>query len=158
MGVTDVDDKIIRRAAEEGRPPAQLARIFEDRFFQDMASLNVRPPEVRLRVTDHIDQIRGYVEKLEDEGFAYSSASGVYFDVRAFVRDLPLQEEALLGSSAPPGQGNLLGAYAPFAPRLSQETGEDIMGLGGADKRDSRDFALWKFRGKDEGEWTWPSR
>ena len=61
MGVTDIDDKIIARAAERDEPPAALARREELAFFADMARLGVEPPDAVLRVSEHMDDIVAYV-------------------------------------------------------------------------------------------------
>eukprot|EP00975_Prorocentrum_lima_P062692 12886962-Prorocentrum_lima.AAC.1 len=86
MGVTDVDDKIIKRAKELNRSPLALAREFEAKFFEDMRTLNVRAPMSRLRVTEHMPQIVAFIEKIVANGYGYEVEGDVYFDVRAFER------------------------------------------------------------------------
>ncbi|KAM7328928.1 hypothetical protein ACRRTK_013020 [Alexandromys fortis] len=84
MSITDVDDKIIRRANEMNVSPASLASLFEEEFKQDMAALKVLPPTVYLRVTENIPQIIAFIEGIIAHGHAYSTASGsVYFDLQA---------------------------------------------------------------------------
>ncbi len=88
LGLTDIDDKIIKRAAETSPPvsPLALARRFEVEFFEDLARLGVAPPDVLLRVTEHVPDIIDYVAELQRKGFAYVNDAdhSVYFDVAAF--------------------------------------------------------------------------
>jgi len=124
MGVTDIDAKIVARAAERGESPRALARRWEAAFFADMAALNVLPPVVATRVTDHIPDIIAYVEGIVRAGLGYVAADGVYFDVAAMG--------ARYGKLKPPNHGGDGGG------------GEDARGSGAGVKRDPRDFALWK--------------
>jgi cysteinyl-tRNA synthetase len=79
MGVTDIDDKIIIRAAEHREDPRRLADHYEMEFFEDMASLNIMPPTVVTKVTNFIPQIINFVQKIIDKGQAYSTEDGRLF-------------------------------------------------------------------------------
>lgn len=85
LNITDVDDKIIRRAREQGTDWRQVARKYEDEFWRDMDRLNVLRPDVAPRVSEYIAPIVEFVQTLQARGMAYPIASsGVYFDTQAF--------------------------------------------------------------------------
>nr|XP_021153916.1 probable cysteine--tRNA ligase, mitochondrial [Columba livia] len=85
MGITDIDDKIIKRANEMNISPIALARIYEEDFKQDMAALKVLPPTVYMRVTDNIPQIISFIKTIIASGQAYATSQGnVYFDVKSW--------------------------------------------------------------------------
>lgn len=125
--------------ASQGVHPLDLARGFEEEFWADMSALNVQPPSVVTRVTEHIPEVLEYVDKIMQQGYGYVSPSGdgVYFDTRAFSAR---HSYGKLGSS---------GAENVDAPTSTQtESG----------KRDVRDFALWKCDAAGSDHWNWPSR
>ncbi|KAJ8004318.1 hypothetical protein DPEC_G00157880 [Dallia pectoralis] len=129
MVITDIDDKIIRRASEESISPTVLARMYEEEFKNDMLALKVLPPAAYLRVTDNIPQIVSYIEGIMRNGHAYTTHMGdVYFDIRS------------IGDR----YGKLMGVSDPVC-----ETGV-------SEKRDSRDFALWKASKPLEPSWSSP--
>ncbi|XP_014447529.1 probable cysteine--tRNA ligase, mitochondrial isoform X2 [Tupaia chinensis] len=130
MGVTDVDDKIIRRASEMNVTPAALASLYEEGFKQDMAALKVLPPTVYMRVTENIPQIVSFISGIIARGYAYSTAQGnVYFDLQA--------------------RGDKYGKLVGVAPGPGGEPAAD------SDKRQPSDFALWK--AAKPREVCWPS-
>jgi cysteinyl-tRNA synthetase len=128
---TDVDDRIIRRANEQGVESRVVSEryIAEDRT--DMASVGVRPPDVEPKATDHIPQMVGLIERLLASGVAYVLDGDVYFDVRGF----------------------------PAYGRLSGRNLDELLAGARVEvderKRDPRDFALWK--SAKPGEPTWES-
>ena len=128
---TDVDDKIIARAHEQGIEPLALAQANSEAYFDVMDRLNVRHAHTFPKVSEHIDAIIGEIQILIEKGIAYETGNGVYFEV----------------------------AKWPEYGKLSGRTAEDVM--AGArievdeEKRNPRDFALWK-RHK-EGEISWAS-
>lgn len=79
MGVTDIDDKIIKRADERKEDPRRLADHYEMEFFGDMASLNIMPPTVVTKVTNFIPQIINFVQKIIDKGQAYTTEDGRFY-------------------------------------------------------------------------------
>lgn len=115
LGITDIDDKIIN-AAKDGRV-LEHAKKYEGAFFDDLEKLNVMRPDAVVRVSDHIDVIVKYVQTLVDTGFAYEvKGVGVYFDTIRFG-----------------------GEYGKLKKEQDGELEEQV-----GDKRNSRDFALWK--------------
>ncbi|XP_035309373.1 probable cysteine--tRNA ligase, mitochondrial isoform X3 [Cricetulus griseus] len=140
MSITDVDDKIIRRANEVltwlsdlvqmNVSPASLASLFEEEFKQDMAALKVLPPTVYLRVTENIPQIIAFIEGIIAHGHAYSTATGsVYFDLQA--------------------RGDKYGKLINVVPSAPVEPAD-------SGKRHASDFALWKAAKPQEVFWTSP--
>ncbi|HSD57386.1 MAG TPA: cysteine--tRNA ligase, partial [Methanotrichaceae archaeon] len=131
QNITDVDDKIIQRAAELQVSPLALAREFEQRYLEDMCALGVTFVNLYARATEHIPEIIGQIERLMEKGFAYETENGVYFDESRF---------------------------ADFG-KLSHQTAEDLEKHRiepDPTKRNPGDFSLWKKR-QDGGEVTWDS-
>lgn len=127
MNITDIDDKIIARALEQQVDWQQLARRYEDEFWSDLQRLNVRAPDVKLRVTDHIPAIIRFVQTLVEKGFAYSTADGsVYFETAKYERYGKLQKVII-------------------EPESNASKGQ---------KRHQSDFALWKASKPGEPFWT----
>jgi cysteinyl-tRNA synthetase len=130
--VTDIDDKIIARAAERGEDPKALAERYADEYNRAMAALNVLPPTVEPRVTQHIPQIISLIEKLIAKGKAYASGGDVYFSVASF-----------------PPYGKLKGqSIDELQAGARVEVGEK--------KMDPLDFALWKAEKPGEPSWESP--
>ena len=132
--VTDIDDKILTRAAEHGRPWWEWVSTHERAFTWAYDQLGVLPPSVEPRATGHVTQMVTYMQRLMDNGFAYESDGSVYFDVAAWV--------AAEGSDYGSLSGNRV----------------DEMEQGEADnvgKRSPQDFALWK--AAKPGEPSWPT-
>ena len=82
---TDVDDKIINRSKEEGIDTSAVTEKYIAAYFEDVAALNVLKADVHPRVTQNMEEIISFVQKLVDNGHAYPVEGGdVYFDVRSF--------------------------------------------------------------------------
>lgn len=129
MVITDIDDKIIRRSWEENVSPNVIARTYEEEFKRDMASLKVLPPAVYLRVTDNVPQIVAFIQRIISNGHAYATEQGdVFFDI----------------SSIGERYGWFTGAADPQGKS------------GGSNKKDARDFALWKPSKPQEPSWDSP--
>ncbi len=132
--VTDIDDKILTKAAENGRPWWEWVSTYEREFTRAYNTLNVLPPSVEPRATGFVTQMVEYMQRLIDNGFAYAADGSVYFDVAAWV--------AADGSD----YGSLSGNHVE-----EMEQGEsDVRG-----KRGAHDFALWK--AAKPGEPSWPT-
>ncbi|EEC50338.1 predicted protein [Phaeodactylum tricornutum CCAP 1055/1] len=143
MNVTDIDDKIIERAAEQHVGHLQLARRYEAEFHQDMADLGVAPPTTLTRVTEYMDEVTAYIANIIQRGFAYESNGSVYFDVQTFS-DTPHMHYCKL---APEQVGN--------AELLAEGEGKLTQDFV-TDKQSPRDFALWKKTKPGEPSWDSP--
>ena len=84
QNITDIDDKIIKRANEIGVEPLKLAKEFEDLYFHDMELLGVTNVNFYARAMEHLDEIINQIQRLIDKGFAYETPKGVYFDESSF--------------------------------------------------------------------------
>lgn len=141
LGVTDIDDKILNRAAEKNVSPVALAAHFEARFFEDMRTLNVLPPTRILRVTEHIRELQQFISDLIKSEAAYVSEHGnVYFSVKCSGERYG-QLDASRG----------LQKDDKASDWTSRETDRN------SEKRDPRDFALWKRAGDVHEEGVWDS-
>jgi cysteinyl-tRNA synthetase len=129
--VTDIDDKIIRRSAEKGVLPHELAEEYTARMQEDLRSLNCLAPTYEPRATTFIPQMLELIEKLEEKGFAYQDADGdVDFAVRKFS-----------------DYGKLSGKKIDEL-RAGERVEVD------STKRDPLDFVLWKRAKPGEPQWN----
>src|SRR5262249_3396667 len=79
MNITDVDDKIIRNATKLGLGVRAYAEKYETAFLEDSRTLNLEPPELLVRATEHIDEMAEYIARLEKAGHAYRAEDGSYY-------------------------------------------------------------------------------
>jgi len=128
---TDVDDRIIRRANEEGVPASVVSERYIAEYQTDMASIGVQPADVEPKATEHIPQMVALIGRLLQGGVAYVLEGDVYFEVRRF-----------------PSYGKLSGKNLD---ELEAGARVDV----DERKRDPLDFALWK--ASKPGEPSWPS-
>ena len=133
--ITDIDDKIIRRALERGISLRALTEEMTAAMHQDIAALGIEPPTLEPRATEYVPQMLGLIDRLEARGLAYRAEGGdVNFAVRKF-----------------PGYGKLSGKSLD-----DLRAGERVAVDG--DKLDPLDFVLWKAAKPDEpAEAQWPS-
>ena len=131
---TDVDDKIIKKAIEEGTTSDVISKRFIEECKKDMAGMNVKPATKHPLATEEIDGMIEMIQKLIDDGFAYVKNGTVYFRARRF-KDYGKLSHKNLDDLQSGGRSLLV-------------TGED-------EKEDSLDFVLWK--PKKEGEPAWES-
>ena len=80
QNITDIDDKIIKRASEIGVEPLELAKKYESLYFKDMEKLGVTNVNFYARAMEHLTEIINQIQTLLDKGFAYETLTGVYFD------------------------------------------------------------------------------
>lgn len=143
MNITDVDDKTIRRARDEGTTLVELTRRYEQLFLQDLQSLNILIPHRVLRAREHVKEMIEMISILLEHGFAYPSRDGIYFSIG---------KSAHYGALAQLPQGSGVGstADAMLRERIANDEYE---------KENPRDFALWKFStpedGPDDGGAVW---
>lgn len=128
---TDVDDKIIKRANEEGISVKEVTEKYIKGFFEDIEPLNISDDIVRPKVTENMPEIIEIIKKLIDEGFAYEKDGNVFFEVRKFEEYGHLSNQKI--------------------DELEIGARVDIM----EEKNNPLDFALWKR--KKEGEPYWDS-
>ena len=144
MNITDVghltsdadtgDDKLEARSVRSGKSAWELAAQFTQAFESDLALLNILPPTVWCRATDHIAEQIAFIEDLEAKGFTYRTQDGIYFD-----------------TTRQPDYGQLA--------RLNRDGLQAGKRVELGDKRDICDFALWKFSGtpgQRQMEWSSP--
>lgn len=129
---TDIDDKIINRAKALGVSPGDLARKYIDEFHADMASLNMRPPDLEPLATRHISQIIRIVKILEEKGYAYCAGGDVFFSVDRWPQYGKLSGRRLKDMEA--------GARVEVDAR----------------KQNPFDFVLWKASKPGEPAWNSP--
>ena len=133
--ITDIDDKIIRRAVERNVPMKEVTTFYIDAMHADEKALNVQSPDFEPRATEHVGDMLGIIKLLEDKELAYKGADG---DVNYAVRQFS-------------GYGKLSGKSLD-----GLRAGERVAISAG--KRDPLDFVLWKAAKEDEPEESkWPS-
>ncbi len=134
--ITDVDDKILKRAAENGEEPMALSARMAVLYQEDMAAFGCAKPEVEPKVSEHIDDIVRIITSLIEAQHAYvvdmpDGTRDVYYAVRTFE------------------------GYGKLSNRKIEELQVGARIEANEDKRDPLDFALWK--GCTEDAWGWPS-
>lgn len=134
--ITDIDDKIINRAAENGEEPAALAaRMFES-YSVDMTRLHNLEPDHQPKVSEHLDEIRDLVQRLIDRGHAYESAGDVYFHVASNPQYGKLSHRKL--------------------SEMEAGASERVDEKEAARKKHAFDFALWKGAAGKAPAWDSP--
>ena len=129
---TDVDDKIIKRASEEGKTSAEIAEKYLLAYQEDMKRLGVAPADVEPKATEHIPDIIRLIKTLIKKGHAYRLNGDIYYEVKTY----------------------------PAYGRLSKRKTEDLLAGARVEvderKRDPMDFALWKSSKAGEPAWDSP--
>jgi len=132
QNITDVDDKIINKANEEGRSAAEVAEEYTNAFLAAMDALGVKRPTVQPKATETIGEMLVMVQRLIDRGYAYEVEGDVYFSVRKFD-----------------GYGKLSGRDIDEMNSGSRVDVDER-------KTDPLDFALWKAAKPGEPHWASP--
>lgn len=130
--ITDIDDKIIKRAAERGVSCTGLAEQYIRSFHDDTQALSLRAPDVEPRATEHIPDMIRIIGMLMEKGLAYESGGDVYFDVGAYKK------------------------YGAFSGRNTEELLAGARVEVNEQKKNPLDFALWKAAKAGEPEWPSP--
>jgi cysteinyl-tRNA synthetase len=86
MNITDIAERIVQRAAEVGKDPLEVAKEYERAFLEDMMVLGIKNVERYERASDYIPRMISQVESLIDKGVAYETETGVYFEVKKFLK------------------------------------------------------------------------
>ena len=129
---TDIDDKMIRRANNEGTTVKELGDRFIAEYYKDAKALGIRPATVHPRATEHIPQIISLVQKLIDKGMAYEVNGDVYFNTKAF-----------------PHYGCLCGQNLEDLEAGARIEVDSV-------KKNPADFAVWKAQKPGEPAWESP--
>ena len=130
--ITDVEDKIIARAAERSEDPIALSARFADEFHADMDALGNTPPDTEPRVSDHIEKIVELTQQIVQKGHAYAQDGDVYFDVDSYP------------------------AYGSLSRRNLDDLRAGARVQVNERKRSPLDFALWKAAKPGEPAWDSP--
>lgn len=131
---TDVDDKMIRKANEEGVTLQDIAKKYIEAYFEDTAKVNLKEEGmIRPKATEHIGEMIKIIKTLIEKGYAYESQGDVYFDVNSYKQEY----------------GELSGQSIDD---LKSGARIDVSEI----KKDSLDFALWKKAKKGEPFWNSP--
>lgn len=128
---TDIDDKMIKRANEEGISVAELAERINPEYDKDYSALRIKAPTHNPKATEYVQEMIDIVKELEEKGHTYLLEDGVYFDITTFKDYGKLSHQKLDELEA--------------GARVEERN----------DKRNHQDFVLWKL--KKEGEPFWPS-
>ncbi len=129
MNITDVEDKIIAHAQEEGVSIQEYTRRFEQAFLEDMQTLRIQKPELMPRATEHIPEMLDLVRRLEKNGHTYQRDGSLYFSIGSFSDYGKLSRVDL--------------------SQVDTEAGEEDE----YEKDNPRDFVLWKSRRGEEEFW-----
>ncbi len=134
MNITDVDDKIIRNATQQGVTVSEYTKKYEQAFREDMQTLSLQTPEMIVRATENIPAMAEFIKKLSDKGYAYRADDGsYYFRIAKFPEYGKLSKKDFGGIEA--------------GARVDVDE---------YDKDNARDFALWKAPKPGEASWETP--
>jgi len=133
MNITDVEDKIIRKAAEQHKSIQEYTEQYTRAFLEDTATLRLERPERLVKATEHIDDMVRAVQELEAKGFTYTTDGSVYYSIQKFPEYGKLSHNDFSGVRA--------------GARVDVDEYE---------KADARDFVLWKAPKENEPFWDTP--
>ncbi len=130
MNITDVDDKTIKGSQQEKTPLKEFTRKYEDSFFNDINELNIIKP-ILTKATENINEMVKIIKKIMEKKYAYKAEDGVYFSISKFKN------------------------YGKLANLEKIKKTKARILADNYDKSNARDFALWKFYVKEDGNVFW---
>jgi cysteinyl-tRNA synthetase len=131
MNITDVDDKIIRNAARDGKSVGEYTAKYKKAFLEDSDALNIEHPELMVNATDHIDEMAAFIQRMVEQDIAYKTEDGsYYFRIAKFPEYGKLSKKDFEGMND--------------GARVDVDEYE---------KDNARDFALWKAPKEGEAKW-----
>jgi len=131
------EDRVEKASLREGKTAWKIAKYYGEKFQTEYSILNLKSPKIFARATDHIKEQIELIEKIEKAGFTYKTSDGIYFDIEAYEK-----------------RGHKYGELSNIDEAKAGARVEENM-----EKRDPRDFALWKFSPEDKNrdmEWESP--
>ena len=130
QNITDIDDKIIKKANEENTDWKNLSKKYKEFYLEDMKNLSINSVNKYARATNYISEIVSQVKRLIKKEIGYKISDGYYFDLTKFKE------------------------YGKLAKRKTQEDNDDISRIDeNPEKKNKGDFCLWKFSKPDEPSW-----
>ena len=133
QNITDIDDKIIKRAKEKKISPQKLARNFEKEYLKDMKTLKINSVARYARATNHIKEIISQVKRLLKKDYAYKIKDGIYYDIAKFKN------------------------YGKLSRRSVLQAEDAVSRIDEAkQKKNKGDFCLWKISKPGEPKWQSP--
>ncbi len=129
---TDINEKIVEKAAEEGLSPGELADKYRKAYLEDIENMNIKKADIYCSATEHIKEIQEMIQTLIDKSFAYEVRGSVYFSVEKFSD------------------------YGKLSGRKLEEMEAGSRVAVSKDKKHPLDFALWKKVEDEEVSWDSP--
>ena len=130
MNITDVEDKIITAAAEQGLEIGEYTKTYTEAFLEDMEALRIQRPDLMPRATDHIPEMVELIQRLSGQGLTYEREGSIYFRIDRF-----------------PGYGKLSGIDPEELTAGGRQNADEYS------KENPRDFVLWKAPKPGEAYW-----
>ena len=130
MNITDVEDKIITAAAEQGLEIGEYTKTYTEAFLEDMEALRIQRPDLMPRATDHIPEMVELIQRLSGQGLTYEREGSIYFRIDRF-----------------PGYGKLSGIDPKELTAGGRQNADEYS------KENPRDFVLWKAPKPGEAYW-----
>ncbi len=133
QNITDIDDKIIKRALEEKKSSFVLAKKFEEEYLHDSKDLKIDSIDKYARATEHIEEIISQTKRLLEKDFAYLADDGIYYNISKFKE------------------------YGKLSKRTTKQAEDGTSRIDESVKKKNKgDFCIWKFSKEDEPKWKSP--